>query len=209
MRVDREVNMELDAFLHQQDLLLQRSKQSYETMNIEQRSIFDLIFNSIGTGSCYFLDGKAGQGKTFLVNAICNRIRGEGCIACITGTTALSVTLYERGRTAHSMFGISVQENSSDLVSKISIFSGRAEVLQWAALIVWEEFPMASKAAIECVNSLLRQVMHVDLPFGNKTFLALGDFHQVAPVLRDVTAPAAVFDSSIRSSSLWKHFRIQ
>jgi PIF1-like helicase len=208
VRVDQEVNMELDAFLYRRDTLLQQSQESYRMMNTEQRSIYDHIFNSIGTGGCCFLDGKAGRGKTFLVNAICNRIRGEGRIACITGSTALSVTLYERGRTAHSMFGIPVQENSSDLVSKISIFSGRAEVLRRAVLIVWEEFPMANKAAIECVDSLLRQIMRNDLPFGNKTFLALGDFQQVAPVLRDVTAPAAVFDSSIRSSSLWEHFHI-
>jgi PIF1-like helicase len=88
------------------------------------------------------------------------------------------------------MFGIPVQENSSDLVSKISIFSGRAELLRRADLIVWEEFPMANKAAIECADSLLRQIMGNGLPFGNKTFLALGDFRQVAPVLRNTTAPA-------------------
>ena len=206
--VDREINMELDAFLGRHQTLLQQSQESYEMMNPEQRSVFDRVLNSIGIGGCYFLDGKAGRGKTFLVNAICNRIRGEGRIACITGSTALSVTLYERGRTAHSMFGIPVKENSSELVSKISIFSGRADVLRRAALIVWEEFPMANKAAIECVDTLLRQIMRCDLPFGNKTFLALGDFRQVAPVLRDVTAPAAVYESSIRSSSLWSHFAI-
>jgi ATP-dependent DNA helicase PIF1 len=106
------------------------------------------------------------------------------------------------------MFGIPVRQSSSELMSKISVFSGRAELIRQAALIVWEEFPMANKAAIECVDALLRQIMCNDLPFGNKPFLALGDFRQVAPVLRDVTAPAAVFDSSIRSSSLWRHFII-
>lgn len=50
--------------------------------------------------------------------------------------------------------------------------------------------------------------MKNELLFGNKTFLALGDFRQVAPVLRDVTAPAAVYDSSIRSLSLWTNFQI-
>jgi hypothetical protein len=50
--------------------------------------------------------------------------------------------------------------------------------------------------------------MSKDLPFGNKTFVALGDFRQVAPVTRNTTAPAAVFDSSIRSSSLWRHFQV-
>jgi ATP-dependent DNA helicase PIF1 len=48
--------------------------------------------------------------------------------------------------------------------------------------------------------------MRNELPFGGKAFLALGDFRQVAPVLQHITAPAVVFDSSIRSSSLWRHF---
>ena len=207
-RVDRELNLELDAFLGRHDALLRQSEESYEAMNFEQRSVFDRIMSAIGSGGCFFLDGKAGRGKTFLVNALCNRLRGQKRIACITGSTALSVTLYERGRTAHSMFGIPVREGSSELVSKISVFSGRAEVLRRAALIVWEEFPMANKAAIECADSLMRQIVRRDLPFGNKTFLALGDFRQVAPVLRDTNSPAAVFDSSIRSSSLWTHFQI-
>lgn len=158
-------------------------------MNTEQRHIFDQIDNAIGSGGYFFLDGKAGRGKTFSVNAIYNRIRGQGRISCITGTTALSVTLYERGRTAHSMFGIPVNKSASNLVSKISAFSGRAEVLKREDLIVWEEFPMANKAAIECVDFLLRQIMKNELPFGNKTFLTLGDFRQLTPVLRDVTAP--------------------
>ena len=67
---------------------------------------------------------------------------------------------------------------------------------------------MDNKAAIECVDVLLRHVMRNGVPFGGKTFLALGDFRQVAPVLRDVTAPASVFDSSIRSSPLWAHFEV-
>jgi hypothetical protein len=79
------------------------------------------------------------------------------------------------------MFGIPVRENASDLQSTVSVFSGRADVLCHTALIVWEEFPMANKAAIECAEHLLRQIMKNDLPFGGKTFLALGDFRQVAP----------------------------
>jgi predicted ATPase len=61
--------------------LLQQSQESYEMMNPEQRSVSDRVLNSTGMGGCYFLDGKAGRGKTFLVNAVRNRIRGEGRIA--------------------------------------------------------------------------------------------------------------------------------
>jgi hypothetical protein len=66
------------------------------------------MIGSIPTGDCYFLDGKAGREKTFLINAICDRIRGKGHIACITGLTALGATLYKKSRTAYSMFGISI-----------------------------------------------------------------------------------------------------
>ena len=128
--------MELDAFAHSRTTLLLDSQQAYELLNCEQSLIYNHLLDSLTTGGCYFVDGKAGQGKTFLVNTICNQIRGQGQIACITGSTALSVTLYERGRTAHSMFGIPVQENSSGLESKIPVNSGRAEVLRQAALIV-------------------------------------------------------------------------
>jgi hypothetical protein len=91
---------------------------------------------SIPTGNCYFLDKKAGRGKTFLVNVICDRIRGKGYIACITDFTAFSVTFYERGRTAHLIVGIFVRENALDLQSIISVYSERAEVFRHAALIV-------------------------------------------------------------------------
>src|SRR5580692_7111043 len=65
----------------------------------------------------------------------------------------------------HSMFGIPVKQGSFELESQISVFSGRAELLRQAALIVWEEFPMANEA--ECVDSLLRRIMSNDLPYAN------------------------------------------
>jgi len=44
-KVDREVNMGLDAFLYRRGGLLQQSWESYEMMNVEQLSIYDGIFN--------------------------------------------------------------------------------------------------------------------------------------------------------------------
>jgi hypothetical protein len=45
-KVDREADTELEASLYRHDALLQRSWESYEMMNIDQRSIYDRIFNS-------------------------------------------------------------------------------------------------------------------------------------------------------------------
>jgi hypothetical protein len=67
---------------------------------------------------------------------------------------------------------------------------------------------MANIAAIECVDQLLQTLMQTTRPFGGKTFLALGDFRQVAPVVRGSAGEVASFQSSIRSSYLWPHFRV-
>jgi predicted ATPase len=99
-------------------------------MNSDQKGIFDHLLGQLDTGGCYFIDGRAGRGKTFLMGAMCDRIRADERIVCVTGTTALSVIHYERGRTAHSAFGIPVQESNVGLVSKINTHSGRAELLR-------------------------------------------------------------------------------
>ncbi|TVY62600.1 ATP-dependent DNA helicase pif1 [Fusarium oxysporum f. sp. cubense] len=206
--VERELQLELAAFARQRETLMMRSRQNYAALNAEQRHIFGIIHSSLATGGCFFVDGRAGRGKTFLMGTLCDYIRAEGEVVCVAGSTALSVTLYDRGRTAHSTFGIPVRESSCEIVSQLSPHSGRAELLRHAALLLWEELPMANKAAVQCADQLLRSIVGQDQPFGGKTFIGIGDFRQVAPVTPATTAPEAVFDASIRSSHLWPHFRI-
>jgi len=66
---------------------------------------------------------------------------------------------------------------------------------------------MANRAALECADQLLRDLTGIDAPFGNKTFLALGDFRQVAPVVKN-GGKTEIIEASIRSSPLWKHFAL-
>ncbi|KAF6514101.1 hypothetical protein HZS61_006357 [Fusarium oxysporum f. sp. conglutinans] len=206
--IERELQLELAAFARQREALMMRSHQNYAVLNAEQRRIFDVIYSSLAAGGCFFIDGRAGRGKTFLMSTLCDYVRAEGKVVCVAGSTALSVTLYERGRTAHSTFGIPVREDSCEVVSQLSPHSARAELLRHAALLLWEELPMANKTAVQCADQLLRSIVGQDQPFGGKTFVGIGDFRQVAPVTPATTTPAAVFDASIRSSHLWPHFRI-
>jgi hypothetical protein len=86
------------------------------------------------------------------------------------------VVLYERGRTAHSTFGIPVTESEIGLTSKVSLFPSRAQLLREASLLIWEELPMARKTATECAEQLLRDIMDNELPFGGKLFVGLETF---------------------------------
>ncbi|KAJ6019739.1 hypothetical protein N7499_003178 [Penicillium canescens] len=203
-----EVDLELAFFQTQLLSIRGRHKEAYGRMNPDQKGIFDHLLDQSDIGGCYFIDGRAGRGKTFLMSAMCDRIRADERIVCVTGTTALSVIHYERGRTAHSAFGIPVQESDMGLVSKVSPQSGRAELLRQASLLIWEELPMAKKAVVECTDQLLQDIMRNDLPFGGKLFIGLGDFRQVAPVVRGSSGPTATLNSSIRTSTLWNHFKV-
>lgn len=89
----------------------------------------------------------------------------------------------------------------------LSLRSDRARMLSRSKLIIWEEMPMANKAAIECADMFMRLLMERDTPFGGKVFLGLGDFRQVAPVVRGC-GPTATYEASIRSSYLWPYFKI-
>jgi hypothetical protein len=200
--------LELSFFETQILSIRQRSEEAYSKMNSDQKGIFDHLLRQLDVGGCYFIDGRAGRGKTFLIGAMCDRIRADERIVCVTGTTALSVIHYDRGRTAHSAFGIPVQESDVGLVSKVRTQSGRAELLRHASALIWEELPMAKKAVVECADQLLQDIMGNNLPFGGKLFIGLGDFRQVAPVVRGSAGPTATLNSSIRTSFLWDHFKV-
>src|SRR5947209_3278652 len=159
-----------------------------QSFTSEQHLIFSTILCSVSSPShsrtkLFFVNGKAGRGKTFVLDALIKRLRGEGRSVAVCGSTALSATLYPRGRTAHSLFGIPVTEDSSELHSRIVLHSSKANYLKGLDLIVWEELPMSNKACIECANKLMQDITGCSEPFGGKVVVALGDFRQVAPVV--------------------------
>jgi len=135
-RYDTEVDLERNFFHPHQAILHGRAEAACANMNADQRGIFDRILNQLGgwgslpQHTAFFIDGRAGRGKTFLMAALCDCIRSNSGIVCVTGTTALSVIHYERGRTAHSAFGIPVQDSDIGLESKIGPYSVRAALLR-------------------------------------------------------------------------------
>ncbi|KAI0779786.1 PIF1-like helicase-domain-containing protein, partial [Fomes fomentarius] len=77
-------------------------------LNAEQYGIYTEIMDAVTNRKplCAFVDGKAGRGKTFLVNTICNKLRSEGHIVLPTATSAFAAQLYPGGKTTHSVFKV-------------------------------------------------------------------------------------------------------
>jgi hypothetical protein len=66
---------------------------------------------------------------------------------------------------------------------------------------------MAHRSVLECVDELLRGITGNNTPFGGKVFLGIGDFHQVAPVVR-YGGKSETIDASIVSCPLWRSFSL-
>ncbi|KAJ6465568.1 DNA helicase Pif1 like protein, partial [Mycena vitilis] len=87
---------------------------------------------------------------------------------------------------------VPVNEKNELLVSPVEPGDPRGELLREAALLIWDEAPMANHAVLACVDELLRRIMGNNLPFGGKVLILLGDFRQICPVIRRGTRAQVV-----------------
>ncbi|KAH9929312.1 DNA helicase Pif1 like protein, partial [Amylocystis lapponica] len=82
---------------------------------------------------------------------------------------------------------VPVSEEAMVLKSPVEAHDPRGELIREAAVIIWDESPMANSAVLACVEETCRRVMKNDLPFGGKVVVLLGDFRQTCPVIRHGT----------------------
>ena len=110
-----ELNYEVAAFQHHRAKMATTVERMISSFNPEQLAIYQQLRAAVEQQNdiCLcFLDGKAGRGKTFLMNCLVTSLRAQGAVVLVVGSTALSIIHYDRGRTAHSTFGIPVVEVS-------------------------------------------------------------------------------------------------
>ena len=206
----KAVQSELDIFTSRLGELRRCAAQRELSFNTEQEGIFRFLKAACESPDAtppMFLDGMAGRGKSYVMECLTWWLRGRENIVLITGSTAQSVRDYERGSTAHFRFGIPVTEDNSNIKCRISPRSDEADLIRASKLIIWDELPMANRAAVEAVDALLRDLKGSELPFGGIKFLGVGDFRQVAPVVKGQNR-TGVLESSIKSSHLWSHFKV-
>lgn len=93
------------------------------------------------------------------------------------------------------------------LESPVEFASTRGALIRETKLYVVDEATMCNRAVLACVEETCRRATSSVAPFGGKSFILLGDFRQTCPVIRKGNR-AQVVDASIRSSPLWRLFKI-
>jgi hypothetical protein len=86
------------------------SQRAVDLFNPEQLQIHDDILEAILSDHALqiFVDGKAGMEKTFLVNAICDKVRSMGRVVLPTAIAAFAAQHYAGGHTTHSAFKVRI-----------------------------------------------------------------------------------------------------
>jgi hypothetical protein len=64
-------------------------------LNKEQRLIYDKVIQAVNNNKhdCFFVDGPAGTGKTFLYNTLLAKIRSHGDVAIAVASSGIAALL--------------------------------------------------------------------------------------------------------------------
>lgn len=128
----------------------------------------------LNAGFNVFLTGKAGTGKSFLIDQFVKKHSEKNIIKCApTGVAALNIG----GATIHRTFGVPVR-----LLGKNDVCTSRdkLDVLEKAEVILIDEISMCRIDVFEYVIRSLRRI-----GIEKKQLILVGDFYQLPPVLNE------------------------
>ena len=160
-----------------------------QKLNNDQKRVFDRITDRIGTASYYCINGKAGTGKSFVIEALKSYLRANQIPYMVTASTGIAATLVS-GRTLHSSFRI--YSNGEKHMSSLDIADKQGAAISTTEFLFVDEITMLPGKVFDVVNTKLRALKaqavnraRADLPFGGVTVILTGDLGQVPSVTRD------------------------
>ena len=123
-----------------------------------------------------FVTGKAGTGKSTLIQWLCQKL--EGC-AVVAPTAIAAVNV--QGDTIHSFFGLPPAhvDPGDDFHPK----EKTRLVLENIRYLIVDEVSMVLPNIVDVMSNILKSVRRNDLPFGGVPTIFVGDLFQLPPVV--------------------------
>lgn len=163
--------------------------QKYIEINAQFKKALEVIEH---TSKHVFITGKAGTGKSTLLEYFRNTTARKIVVLAPTGVAALNVG----GETIHSFFGF----KPDITLQKVKKLKGKkAAIFKEIDAIVIDEISMARADLLDCVDRFMRlNGADAKRPFGGIQMVFIGDLYQLPPV---VTAKEkALFSNRYRSA---------
>ncbi len=137
-----------------------------------------VIGQTQGSGDNLFVTGRAGTGKSTLLRCLKTNLPQKTAVLAPTGLAAVNV----QGQTIHSFFGFPPQFITAEIVKKCR----RAALFRNLDTIVIDEVSMVRADLMQGIDMALRMTRKQPAkPFGGVQIVAMGDLHQLPPVVRE------------------------
>ncbi|XP_076929192.1 uncharacterized protein LOC143593449 [Bidens hawaiensis] len=138
-------------------------------LNPQQMEVFDYVLHSVdsGTGGVVFVFGSGGTGKTYLWKTLISCIRARGQIVLSVVSSGIASLLLPGGRTTHSLFKIPF-DLEKDSTCSIDFGSELVELINAAALIIWDEAPLQHRYAFEAVDRTFQDIYRHNIYEANR-----------------------------------------
>ena len=151
-------------------------------LGAEQAAVFRLLNE---TPQNYFITGKAGTGKSVLLQYFVSHTLKNTAVLAPTGVAAINVG----GQTIHSFFGLDLDiQDVRDTETVAKITKRRRAIFENLDALVIDEISMVSADVMDMIDHKLRIARNKDLPFGGCQMIVFGDLYQLPPVVVGETA---------------------
>jgi len=178
-----------------------------QTKNIEINEQFKLALNIMeNTRNNVLITGRAGTGKSTLLNYFVNNTKRNVVVLAPTGVAAVNVG----GQTIHSFFGFK-PTITLDKVKKT--YAGNGEIYKNIDAIIIDEISMVRADLLDCVDKFLRlNGKNKNELFGGIQMIFIGDLYQLPPVVKG--NEKIIFRTHYKSpyffdSHVFKNFKIE
>ena len=150
--------------------------------------------------------GGPGTGKSFLTSCLMQKAQSMGISVACLAYTGIAASNLPKGRTIHSFFSFSVDQNSNVWADDLSTNSlnrlrNKIDVASLGVLVIDEIFYI-SPEFLGQIDKRMRQIMGVDEDFGGLLVILMGDFYQLPPVAASYTLYSAAVKLNIDKNCL-------
>jgi ATP-dependent DNA helicase PIF1 len=136
----------------------------------------DIIEN---TGDSIFITGRAGTGKSTLLNYFKNTTKKKVIVLAPTGVAALNV----KGQTIHSFFRFR-PNITPERIRRRNFKNEKENIYNKIDAVVIDEISMVRADLLDCVDYFLRlNGPDIQKPFGGIQMIFIGDLYQLPPVI--------------------------
>jgi len=136
---------------------------------------FKYIIGKIeNTNKNYFITGKAGTGKSTLLQYLFNSSKKKCVLVAPTGRSAINIG----GQTIHSFFQLDwgvIQ--ASDYIDK------KVSSIKHLDVLIIDEISMVRSDILDSIDQVMKTTMKNEKPFGGKQVIFFGDPYQLPPII--------------------------